>query len=96
MKRRYFPARRSNSILLYCLGLTLTLSLVYNGYLLYDLNRQRSIHEYELGNAIHPVDLLDWQQQLSDCKRANQEKDSLIKRLENAPNAPPRHVVTTH
>ncbi len=89
MQRRDFP-----SILLYGFGLALAFSLVFNGFLLYEQSRQRSIYEYELGNAVHPVDRMVWQQQLSDCNRANQQKDSLIHRLEQAPNAPPGQVVT--
>ncbi|WP_080056298.1 hypothetical protein [Spirosoma aerolatum] len=89
MQRRYFP-----SILLYGLGLALALSLVYNGVLLYEQNHLRSAYEYELTNSIHPLDRVDWQQQLLECKRANQQKDSLIRQLEQAPNAPPNKVAT--
>jgi hypothetical protein len=88
MQRRHFP-----SILLYCFGLALAFSLVFNGFLLYEQTRLRSIYEYELGNAVHPVDLVVWQQQLSDCKRANQQKDSLILHLEQLPNATPGQTV---
>ncbi|GAB3891783.1 hypothetical protein GCM10028803_03950 [Larkinella knui] len=84
MRRRNFP-----SILLYGFGLALALSLGFNGFLLYDQNRQRNLYGYELGYSVHPMDLMAWQQQLSDCKRANQQKDSLILRLEQIPNAPP-------
>jgi len=81
MQRRDFP-----SILLYGFGLALAFSLMFNGFLLYEQSRQRSIHEYELGYSVHPVDLEVWQQQLSDCKRASQQKDSLIHRLEHIPS----------
>jgi hypothetical protein len=84
MQRRYFP-----SILLYGFGLALALSLVFNGFLLYEQSHQRSIYEYEFPNSGQPVDNMVWQQQLSDCRRANQQKDSVIYRLEQAPNAPP-------
>jgi hypothetical protein len=89
MQRRNFP-----SILLYGFGLALALSLVFNGFQLYEQSRQRSHYEYELGNSVHSEDLVVWQQQLSDCKRANQQKDSLIRQLGQAPNAPPGLVVT--
>ncbi|WP_020595766.1 hypothetical protein [Spirosoma panaciterrae] len=89
MQRRYFP-----SILLYGLGLALALSLVYNGVLLYEQNHLRNAYEYGLTNSIHPLDRVDWQQQLLECKRANQQKDSLIRQLEQAPNAPPNKVTT--
>lgn len=95
MQRRNFsPHRRSDSILLYGFGLALALSLVFNGFLLYEQNRHRNIYEYELGNSVHPVDLVVWQQQLSDCKRANQEKDSLIRRLELASSLPQGQSIT--
>jgi len=81
--------RNSPSILLYSFGLALALSLVFNGYLLYEQSRQRGIYEYELGDSVRSFDLVVWQQQLSECKRANQQKDSLIRQLEQAPNAPP-------
>ncbi|RCR66545.1 hypothetical protein [Larkinella punicea] len=89
MQRRTFP-----SILLYGFGLALALSLVFNGFLLYEQSRQRMIYEYELGNSIPPVDLVVWQQQLLDCKRTNQQKDSLIRQLAQGPNAPPGQIVT--
>ncbi|MCK8494684.1 MULTISPECIES: hypothetical protein [Spirosoma] len=84
MQRRYFP-----SILLYGFGLALALSLAFNGFLLYEQSHQRSIYEYELGNLSHSVDDVVWEQQLSECERANQQKDSLLRQLEQAPNAPP-------
>ena len=80
MQRRNFP-----SILLYSFGLALAFSLAFNGFLLREQSRQQSMYEYELGHSVHPVDLLVWQQYLSDCKRANQQKDSLILRLEQVP-----------
>lgn len=89
MQRRNFP-----SILLYSFGLALTLSLVFNGFLVYEQSRQRSLTEYDLDNSVHPVDNVVWQQQLSDCQRANQQKDSLIRQLEQAPNAPPGQPLT--
>lgn len=84
MQRRNFP-----SILLYSFGLALTLSLGFNGYLLREQTNPRSIYESESGNAANPVEHVVWQQQLSDCERANQQKDSLINRLEKAPGALP-------
>lgn len=89
MQRRNFP-----SILLYGFGVALTFSLMFNGFLVYEQSRQRSIYEYELGNLVHPADLEVWQQQLSDCKRANQQKDSLISRFEQSLNIPPGRTVT--
>ena len=84
MQRRNFP-----SILLYSFGLALALSLVFNGFLLYEQGRPRGINDYELDNAVYPLDHAVFQQQLTDCQRANQQKDSLIRQLEQAPNAPP-------
>lgn len=89
MQRRHFP-----SILLYGFGLVLVLSLVFNGFLLYEQSHQRNIYEDDLGSSGHMVDNVIWQQQLSDCKRANQQKDSLIRQLEQVPNAPPDKVDT--
>jgi hypothetical protein len=88
MQRRNFP-----SILLYGFGLALALSLVFNGFLLHEQSRLRSTYEYELGNSVHPLDLVVWQQQLSDCKRDNQQKDSLIGQLKQAATAPPGQAV---
>ncbi|GAB4019691.1 hypothetical protein GCM10028773_23270 [Spirosoma koreense] len=84
MQRRSFP-----SILLYGFGLALALSLAFNGFLLYEQSRHLSLYEVELNNSIHPVEQAVWQQQLSECQRANLQKDSLIRRLEPVPNAPP-------
>ncbi len=96
MQRQTSPLRRSNSILLYGFGLALVLSLVFNGFLLYQRSRQRSLTEYEYGSSVHPVEQVVWLQQLSDCKLANQQKDSLIRQLEQVPNAPPVGAVTVH
>jgi hypothetical protein len=84
MQRRNFP-----SILLYGFGLALALSLVFNGFLLYEQGRPRGIYNYELSNADYPLDHAVFQEQLSECQRANQQKDSLIRQLEQSPNAPP-------
>lgn len=81
MQRRIFP-----SILLYSFGLALALSLAFNGFLLYKQSRQRSLYEYDLESPVRPADNGLWQQQLSECKRANQQKDSLIHQLEQPPN----------
>ena len=86
--------RNSPSILLYSFGLALALSLSFNGFLLYEQSHHLSINEYEVGNSIHSVDQELWQQQLSDCQRANQQKDSLIRRFEPAPNPPSSQLVT--
>lgn len=96
MQRQNSPLRQSDSILLYGFGLALFLSLVFNGFLLHEQNRPRSLTDYELSNSMQPVEQVVWLQQLSDCKRANQEKDSLIRRLAQAPHAPPpgRSVIT--
>ncbi|WP_020604668.1 hypothetical protein [Spirosoma spitsbergense] len=89
MQRRNFPVRKSDSILLYGFGLALVLSLLFNGFLLYEQRDKPGVYEYESGNSVNPVDILVWQEQLSDCKRANEQKDSLINRLAKLPNAPP-------
>ena len=89
MQRRNFP-----SILLYSFGLALALSLSFNGFLLYEQSHHLSINEYELGNSVHSLDQAVWQQQLSECQRANQQKDSLIRQFEPVPNAPPGQLVT--
>ncbi|GAB3276184.1 hypothetical protein GCM10027347_49830 [Larkinella harenae] len=85
MQRRSFP-----SILLYGFGLALAISLVFNGFLLREQTRRQNLEEYGLGNTIDPVEHVLCQQQLLDCMRANQQKDSLIRRLTQSPNAPPR------
>ncbi|GAA4408513.1 hypothetical protein GCM10023187_30490 [Nibrella viscosa] len=79
--------------MLYGFGLTLTLSLMFNGFLLYEQSRQPSLNDYESGNSIYIVDRAAYQQQLSECIKANEEKDSLIRQLEQAPNAPPGKAV---
>jgi hypothetical protein len=84
MQRRTFP-----SILLYSFGLALALSLVFNGFLLYKQSHQQGSYDYELVNSAHPIDQIVWQQQLSDCQKTNRQQDSLIRRLEQAYNAPP-------
>ncbi|MBO0948441.1 hypothetical protein [Fibrella forsythiae] len=89
MQRRHFP-----SVLLYGFGLALTLSLAFNGVLLHEQSLQRSSKENELGGLAFPVGYVAWQQQLVDCQRANQQKDSLIRQLEHAPNAPPGKAIT--
>jgi hypothetical protein len=90
MQRRHFP-----SILLYGFGLALALSLVLNGFLLYDQIRQRSRHETGLLNPNYLVYARTLQQQLLDYKRSLQQKDSLIRRLEQVSNAPPDQRCTT-
>lgn len=94
MQRRNFPARRSDSILLYSFGLALALSLSFNGFLLHEQSHHLSINEYEFGNSIHSLDQAVWQQQLSECQRANLQKDSLIRQFEPVSNAPPGQLVT--
>ncbi|MEZ0541330.1 hypothetical protein [Fibrella arboris] len=89
MQRRHSP-----SVLLYGFGLALILSLVFNGVLLHEQSLQRSNKEYELGGSAFPVGYVAWQQQLVDCQRSNQQKDSLIRQLEHAPNAPPGKAIT--
>lgn len=82
--------RESASILLYGLGLALTLSLVFNGFLLHEQSRNQQVsYDYGLSKSDHSANLIVWQQQLSDCARSNEQKDSLIHRLEHPPNAPP-------
>lgn len=94
MQRQNFSAQRSDSILLYGFGLALALSLAFNSFLLYKQSRLRNSNEYELGSSAFLAGYVAWQQQLSDCKRANQQKDSLIQRLEHSPNAPPGKAIT--
>lgn len=91
MRRHYFP-----SILLYGLGLTLALSLGFNGFLLYEQTRQRSLYEFELASAASSVDNVYCRQQLSECIRNNQEKDSLLRELAQHPNAPPLTKTDSH
>jgi hypothetical protein len=91
MQRRNFP-----SILLCGFGLALILSLGFNGFLLYEQSRRLGLNDYELGYTVHPVDLVAWQQQLSECKRANEQKDSLISQLEKTPAAPPDQAAIMH
>lgn len=88
MQRRYSP-----SILPYGFGLALALSLVFNGFLLYEQSHQRSFTDFDPGSAVRPVDRVAWQQELSDCQRVSQQKDSLIYRLEQATNTPPGQAV---
>ncbi|GAA4447358.1 hypothetical protein GCM10023189_03650 [Nibrella saemangeumensis] len=66
---------------------------MFNGYLLYRQSRQRSLNEYELYNTANLLNPAAYQQQLSECIRANEQKDSLLRRLEQAPNAPPGKAV---
>ena len=83
MQRQNSSAQRSDSILLYGFGLALTLSLAFNGFLLHEQSRHQNIlYEYGLGTG-HPADVIVWQQQLSDCARSNEEKDSVIYQLEH-------------
>lgn len=91
MRRHYFP-----SILLYGLGLTLALSLGFNGFLLYQQTRQRSLYEFELASVASSVDNVYYRQQLSECIRHNQEKDSLLRELAQHPNAPPLYKTNSH
>lgn len=77
MRRHYFP-----SILLYGLGLTLALSLAFNGFLLYQQTRPRRLYEFELSNAATNMDAMSCRQQLSECIRNNQQKDSLLQKYE--------------
>ena len=92
MQRRHISASAANSILLYGFGLALALSLVFNAYLLYSQIHQRSVYESGLRISHHQVETRDYQQQLSDCKWAIQQKDSLIRHLEQVSHAPPERV----
>ncbi|GAB3987394.1 hypothetical protein GCM10028807_07430 [Spirosoma daeguense] len=85
--------QNSPSILLYSFGLALALSLAFNGFLLYEQSRPRSNYAYELSDSAYSLDKAVCQQQLSECQRANQQKDSLILRMGQAPNAPPNQAV---
>ncbi|WP_229365733.1 hypothetical protein [Fibrisoma montanum] len=96
MQRRISPLRASDSILLYGFGLALALSLLFNGFLLYKQSHQRSLIDNEVNTAAYGDDDVAWQQQLSECKRDNLQKDSLIRQLEQAPNAPPGKTVLVH
>lgn len=90
MQRRIFP-----SILLYSFGLALALSLVFNGFLLYQQIRPQSPCPEVPGSASVFEDA-GYQRQLSDCQRANQQKDSLIHQLEQAPNGLSAPTATAH
>lgn len=89
MQLRNVPAKRPDSILLYGFGLALALSLVFNGFLLYEQSRLQRARAAELSDTYQPIDSLVWQQELSECRRASEQKDSLILRMAQAPNAPP-------
>ena len=78
MQRRIFPL-----ILLYGFGLALALSLVFNGFLLYEQIHPKSPLPDDSGN-FPLVDDSGYQRQLLDCVRSNQHKDSLIHRMELA------------
>lgn len=82
MQRRIFP-----TILLYSFGLALTLSLLFNGFLLHEQSHQQRLGEDEPDNPSlgHSTNQVAWQQQLSECLRANQHKDSLIRQLAQPP-----------
>ncbi|QDA61768.1 hypothetical protein [Hymenobacter jejuensis] len=54
------------------------------------------MNEHDVSHAVPSTEFLKWQQQLSDCQRANQQQDHLIFRLVQAPNAPPAQVMTVH
>jgi len=86
---RRFDGSVSESILLYGFGLALTLSLVFNGFLLHEQSRNQQVsYDYGLSKSDHPANVIVWQQQLSDCARSNEQKDSLIHRLEHPPDQP--------
>ncbi|MCY7357428.1 MAG: hypothetical protein LH609_08135 [Rudanella sp.] len=89
MQRRHSPLGRTDSILLYGFGLALTLSLVFNGFMLVEQNHRANRYDYEIGSSVNPVEHGVWQQQLSECQQANQLKDSVIRHLEKVSNAPP-------
>ena len=89
MQRRIFP-----SILLYCFGLALALSLLFNGFLLHEQSHQSGVGEDEPDNPGHPIERVAWQQQLSDCQRANEQKDSLIRQLERSPTGLSARAIT--
>jgi hypothetical protein len=89
MQRRNFP-----SILLYGFGLALALSLLFNGFLLYEQSHPQSFYEDEPDNTARSVDHVAWQQRLSECQRANQQKDSLIRQLEQVPMTTSGRAVT--
>lgn len=82
MQRSNFP-----SILLYGFGLALALSLFFNGFLLYKQGHHRHASYYELGltNSARPLEQDACQQKLSAYLRVIQQKDSLIRQLEQAP-----------
>ncbi|PRY28635.1 hypothetical protein CLV58_12852 [Spirosoma oryzae] len=92
MQLRNVPAKRPDSILLYGFGLALALSLVFNGFLLYQQSHLQRMRASELSSTYQPIDSLVWQQELSECRRSNEQKDSLILRMAQAPNAPPGQV----
>ena len=95
MQRRHSPLGQSNSILLYGFGLALTISLVFNGFLLFRQTHRVSLYEYEAGTSVNPVNSEVWQQQLSDCQQANKLKDSVIYHLEQLYTALPGETAIT-
>ncbi len=78
MQRRYSPLRWSDSVLLYGFGLALALSLLFNGFLLYQQSHHPNIYDYDLGSSTHVADQRALEQQASDCKQADQQKDTRI------------------
>ncbi|MDB5241018.1 MAG: hypothetical protein JWP57_1643 [Spirosoma sp.] len=76
MQRRYFHARRSDSILLYSFALVLAISLAFNAFLLYKQSHHRTIYEFEAGSSTHPADNISKQLPLPHRKQASQPKES--------------------
>ena len=77
--------RQTPTVLLYCFGLILLLSLSFNGYLLMGQSGRPSHapeHESEMVGAATAASP-DLQEQLRACDRNNHHKDSLIHVLEN-------------
>jgi hypothetical protein len=77
--------------LLYGFGLALLLSLGFNAFLLYQQRHPQSMYEYDTARQADQ-DRLVVQRQLLECNRANQQKDSLIRHLEQAADPPPAPV----
>jgi hypothetical protein len=84
MQRQNSPLRRSDSILLYGFGLALALSLLFNGFLLFEQSRQRITYDYEAGTLGRPAEQLR-QQTNSAPETASLQKDSRIVGSANSP-----------
>jgi hypothetical protein len=81
MRPRYFPY-----IVLYGLGLTLFLSLLFNGFLLYNLSGKEVVlaPTHSIATTVSQKSSF-WKQQFIECNRHNHAKDSVIQVLRHPP-----------